>query len=97
MIDLIVTIFILWPLITILYYWNVAVKLRIAERKAGLVKKNNPWTEPIKYPSAKHGIPKPRAVVFVEKEVEEILEDAKPAGKHVYDPKQHKVVWVPAE
>lgn len=119
MIDLIVTIFILWPLITILYYWNVAVKLRLAERRAEVAKKTNPWTEPIKDPSAKHGTPKPR-VVFVEVEeevvkpkkkpkpkpdpedegdweIDEILEDAKPAGKHIYDPKQHKVVWVPAE
>jgi flagellar biosynthesis component FlhA len=39
-----------------------------------------------------------REVVFrdADKE-EEILEDVKPAGKHIYDPKQHKVVWVPAE
>lgn len=46
--------------------------------------------------------PKParKPVVFVdaEEEDDEDEEEApKPAGKHVYDPKQHKVVWVPAE
>ena len=39
-----------------------------------------------------------REVVFKDAdEEEEILEDVKPAGKHIYDSKQHKVVWVPAE
>ena len=40
-----------------------------------------------------------KKVTFVdadENEQEE-LEAPKPAGKHIYDPKQHKVVWVPAE
>lgn len=34
----------------------------------------------------------------VEEDDEDDEDEApKPAGKHVYDPKQHKVVWVPAE
>jgi hypothetical protein len=45
--------------------------------------------------------PKParKPVVFVdaEEDEEEEFEAPKPAGKHIYDPKQHKVVWVPAE
>lgn len=118
MIDLIVTIFILWPVITILYYWNVAVRLRIAERRAEVANKMNPPAESVTAPPKKRETRKPRPVVFVEVEeesvkpkpkpkpdpedegdweIEDILEDAKPAGTHVYDPKQHKVVWVPNE
>ena len=36
--------------------------------------------------------------VPVEEDDEDEEEEApKPAGKHIYDPEQHKVVWVPAE
>ena len=38
-----------------------------------------------------------REVVFVDTEEEEEFEAPKPAGQHIYDSKQHKVVWVPAE
>ena len=41
-----------------------------------------------------------REVVFrevEEDEDEEVWEDEAPKGKHVYDSKAHKVVWVPAE
>jgi hypothetical protein len=40
---------------------------------------------------------KPVVFVDVEEDEEEEFEAPKPAGKHIYDPKQHKVVWVPAE
>lgn len=45
--------------------------------------------------------PKParKRVEFLPVEEDDDDEDevAKPAGTHIYDPKQHKVVWVPAE
>ena len=40
---------------------------------------------------------KPVVFVDVEEDEEEEFEAPKPAGKHIYDPKQHKVIWVPAE
>jgi hypothetical protein len=40
-----------------------------------------------------------KKVTFVDadEDEEEEFEAPKPAGQHIYDPKQHKVVWVPAE
>lgn len=38
-----------------------------------------------------------REVVFRDAEEEEAVEEEAPKGEFVYDPKAHKVTWVPAE
>ena len=53
-----------------------------------------------KAPKKKYNQGRPKKkVTFVDadEDEEEEFEAPKPAGQHIYDPKQHKVVWVPAE